>query len=147
MWSLRVWNTSFQALLAFDFSVGLPTNDLTFVSHTSFSILSEFLMFVCIVLCFTLFYACDYFACMCVCAQCIFLVLCGGQKRVTNPLEVELERFVSYYVINRNWTRVLQKINQCSNCESSLQTLSNIFCSFLIFYQQYIMVDFFSGSV
>lgn len=42
-----------------------------------------------------------YFACMHICAPCVFSVL-GGQKKASDPLELELQTDVSYQVRESN---------------------------------------------
>ncbi|KAL6037579.1 hypothetical protein STEG23_004898, partial [Scotinomys teguina] len=58
---------------------------------------------------FNLFYVCGYFVSMYVCASHACLVLCGERKRVSGPLGLESQMFMSHHVGAGNQTCVLYK--------------------------------------
>ena len=112
---------------------------LNFINVDLFSILVNFykfvslfkepaLIFVDTFCCYFLFHPlCFVFVFVCVCACMSLCVLCvwrcSWRPEGTRPLELELERIVSYYVGAGNWTWVLWKNSQVLlTPESSLQT-------------------------
>lgn len=55
----------------------------------------------------------------------VYICVCGGPKRASDPLELELKTAVSLHVDSGNQKRVLRKSNQCSQLLSNFSGPKN----------------------